>query len=85
VQGAAACVTAKACPPTEMVAVRTVVFGLAAALKLMVVLPLPLGVLVTLNQPALLVAVHWQPLDVPNANDPVDAEEPIDWLPGLSV
>ena len=72
VHGAAAWFTVNVCPPIEIVPARVAAFGLAAALKLIVPLPLPLAPAVTVSQPAsLLTAVHVQPVGDVTVVEPV--------------
>jgi hypothetical protein len=72
VQGAAAWLTVNVCPPIVIVPARVAAFGLAAALKLTVPLPLPLAPAVTVNQPVLLLtAVHEHPVGEVTVVEPV--------------
>ena len=81
-QTGAACDTVKVRPATVIVPVRDVGPGLAVALKLMVVLPLPLVALVTVSHDALLDAVQPHPAPAVSANEPVVADALIDILDG---
>jgi hypothetical protein len=82
---AAAWVTVYVCPLTVMVPVREVVFEFAAALKLTVPLPVPLGDPVMVSQLLLLAAVHEQLEPAATPNDPVPPPAPTDPLDGDSA
>jgi hypothetical protein len=69
-------------PATVKVPLRDCAPGLADPEKPTVPLPLPLAPLVTVSQPALLVAVHPQPASAVTAVDPVPPPTAIDWLAG---
>lgn len=84
-QGAAAWFTANVWPPAEIVAVRGVVFGLAATLKFTVPVPVRAPLPPTVSHEALLVGVHEQPPPVLTVNDPLPVPEGIDWPDGLIV
>jgi hypothetical protein len=72
VQAAAACVTLNVCPPIVSVPVRALVFGLDAALKATVPVPVPLAPLVTVNQDvSLLTPVHVHPAGAVTVVEPV--------------
>lgn len=72
VHGAAAWFTVKVCPPIVSVPLRWLVLALAAALNDTVPLPLPLALLVTVNQDVLLLTpVHEQPVGAVTAVEPV--------------
>jgi hypothetical protein len=83
VQGAAACVTESVRPPTAIVPVRWLVFGLDEALKDTVPLPLPLAPLVTVSQLALLLTpVQAQPAPAVTVVEPVPPAAATDWVVG---
>jgi hypothetical protein len=72
VHAAAAWFTVNVWPAIVIVPVRTLVFGLAVALKATVPAPLPLAPLVTVSQPvSLLTPVHAQPARVVTEVEPV--------------
>jgi hypothetical protein len=72
VQGAAACVTVRVCPPIVSVPVRCAVLALAVALYATDPPPLPLAPLVTVSHDVLLLTpVHAQPVGAVTAVEPV--------------
>jgi hypothetical protein len=84
VQGAAACVTFRVCPPIVSEPLRWVPPGLAPTLKPTAPPPFPLAPLVTVSQEVLLLTpVHAQPVGAVTAADAVPPAAATDWLVGL--
>ena len=85
VQGAAACVTFRVCPPIVSEPLRWVPLGLAVALNATDPPPLPVAPLVTVSHDvSLLTPVHAQPVGAVTVVEPLPPATATDWLAGLS-